>query len=471
MSLPTLKVTNNLINADVQVTSLSSLDPNGFVFSSGDNFYRVIKPEVAEQYRSILNNLTVNSLIDKGKIVRSKISNDFNVANNCLLLKHDKIYPQTYAGEWSPLMLKDAALLTLEIALELLNEDLYMQDASTTNILFNNSNPVLVDFTSIVNERDAWLWRANDQFNSNFYFPLLLAEDGNDYLVRMALKDSPLGVGFDFLYRFLSLKGKIKHQSIFFTKVLSLMLQNEKIAETISRKHLGQHTKISKQLRIGFFERLYKKIESIKVAGLSGVNWKDYYNNIDKSHQRNLKYEAVGSYLSLKKPETVLDLGCNTGEFSLLAESSGAKVVSVDSSSACIDSLYTMSKSKNLRITPIVSDIAFSTSSHGFMGCEYLGLDKRVKCEMVLFLAVMHHIHITSKQSFARIASMLSNYSAKYLIFEFVSADDENIALISRNKHHYYTFQEVFDEINKHFKRIEVVDSDRKTRKLMLCEK
>ena len=47
-------------------------------------------------------------------------------------------------------MLRDAALLTLDLNIALLDYDCMLQDAYPWNVLFDSSQPVFVDFTSIV---------------------------------------------------------------------------------------------------------------------------------------------------------------------------------------------------------------------------------------------------------------------------------------------------------------------------------
>ena len=70
-------------------------------------------------------------------------------------------------------MLKDAALLTLEIQKKCIESGLSLKDASAYNIQFHDGKPILIDITSfeIYNEEP---WIAYRQFCEHFLGPLAL---------------------------------------------------------------------------------------------------------------------------------------------------------------------------------------------------------------------------------------------------------------------------------------------------------
>jgi hypothetical protein len=92
------------------------------------------------------------------------------------VFEHERLPFVSYPSEWSPLMLCDAALLTLEMQKLALGAGLILKDAAPTNIVFRGSRPVFVDFLSFVErERGEYLWRARHQFDACFLLPLLLS--------------------------------------------------------------------------------------------------------------------------------------------------------------------------------------------------------------------------------------------------------------------------------------------------------
>jgi hypothetical protein len=85
-------------------------------------------------------------------------------------------------------------------------------------------------------------------------------------------------------------------------------------------------------------------------------------------------------------------------------------------------------------------------------------------------LAVMHHLHINGRQSFARLARLMDALSAKAVIFEHVDCTDGNIHLLDHGRDIEYDLETVSGELANYFK-VTRFDSDRKTRKILLCEK
>jgi len=111
------------------------------------------------------------------------------------------------------------------------------------------------------------------------------------------------------------------------------------------KKHIGQSKsvrkpKVSEHGLIGLIRSLHRTIKGIKWNHFSKI-WKDYreirtYNTEDVAR----KSEYVDSVVRRLKPNMVWDLGSNTGEFSLIAASYGAFVVSVDGDPDCTEFQY-----------------------------------------------------------------------------------------------------------------------------------
>lgn len=65
------------------------------------------------------------------------------------VLEHPRIAFPTYPAEWTPGMLWAAASLTIDLAIELLDEGLGLKDATPSNVLWCGPNPVFIDLMSI----------------------------------------------------------------------------------------------------------------------------------------------------------------------------------------------------------------------------------------------------------------------------------------------------------------------------------
>jgi hypothetical protein len=105
------------------------------------------------------------------------------------------------------------------------------------------------------------------------------------------------------------------------------------------------------------------------------------------------------------------------------------------------------------------------------MAQQYPNLWERTAADVVLCLGLMHHLHITGRQSIARIVDLVDRVSGRYLIFEFIGRDDLNIPHLSHRRTIDYTLESVIEALGRRFKDIVPQASDRPTRKLLLCSK
>jgi hypothetical protein len=90
------------------------------------------------------------------------------------ILEHERIPFPSFPYEWAPEMLHAAAMLTLELALDLLPEALGLKDATPYNVLFRGPQPVFIDILSFERRDPADpTWLPYAQFIRTFLLPLL----------------------------------------------------------------------------------------------------------------------------------------------------------------------------------------------------------------------------------------------------------------------------------------------------------
>ena len=192
-------------------------------------------------------------------------------------------------------------------------------------------------------------------------------------------------------------------------------------------------------------------------------SWSEYYT-MSRRSQNATKLNIVAKLLDRMKPQTVLDVGSNTGLFSVEAARRGARVISLDRSESCIEGLYATARRENLTITPLIADVVCPTPAFGHLGIQFPSLWKRVRSSLVLFLGIMHHVHVTGRQSFDRIIELLSAVSEDHLIFEFVGRNDAEMPHLPRSRTIDYTRDSVVGELESRFRVLKAIASDRPTR-------
>lgn len=137
---------------------------------------------------------------------------------------------------------------------------------------------------------------------------------------------------------------------------------------------------------------------------------------------------------------SAIDLGANDGYFSNILAEKKARVIAVDDQWTCISTLYRAttggrsSSAASGHIYPLCVDIADPTPASGFAHTERSSFTERVPCDLVVALAVIHHLVLTKNIPFGLLADYLVLITRKWLIIEFVPLSDEKAAALIRDK-------------------------------------
>ena len=157
-------------------------DPDGRLVTRADRLFRIVAPTASAARLDLTARSSIRAAMEKGAIVRTwpvasaELPSEIAaLAAGAAVLEHERLPFVSYPCEWSPLMLCDAGLHTLELQQLALADGLVLKDAAPTNIVFRGSRPVFVDFLSFEErEKGDYLWRARHQFDACFLLPLLL---------------------------------------------------------------------------------------------------------------------------------------------------------------------------------------------------------------------------------------------------------------------------------------------------------
>lgn len=448
----------------------SYVDPNGFLFEHDGELYRAINTAHGPFYKTLFANGTIAKLTAKG-LVPSEIAPLTIAAPEIdFVINHKRISPDTFCVEWCPAMLQDAARLTLDMLEESIELGGTLQDAYPWNILFDGPDPIFLDLTSIAPREPGLIWPAYEQFQAFFLRPLELSAQGKGSIARHMLFDNINGISFENFWTNTNTGYKFTHPGQAFAAFLTKRLRARPDARRKLKNKAATERKIPVALLKRFCRGLQKKVRSFDFTSNEDV-WSVYYQEIDAGVDTKKKLTIIGDLLDRLSPKTVLDAGCNIGVFSLEAAKRGAKVMSIDSSEESINRLFTEAKKQNMPVTPVVSDLLSPTPAFGFLAQQYPSLIDRAQSDTVLALALMHHLHIPGRQSFERIAKFFDTLAKRNLIFEFVAMDDANNDLIGAGREIQYTLEDVMDALKVHFPTIEVLESDRPTRRILLCSK
>ncbi|MEQ9306687.1 MAG: hypothetical protein RJQ14_22425, partial [Marinoscillum sp.] len=214
-------------------------------------------------------------------------------------------------------------------------------------------------------------------------------------------------------------------------------------------------------------------VASLKMQVNKGY-WTDYpeHGNPDPKFENTFSKKALRVFEALKKikGETLLDMAGNKGWFSLLAANMGYSVVCFDLDEVAIDQLYETVKKESLPILPLRLDFLVPSHPYGYnLGKK--GSFERLNSDVVLALAIIHHLVFKAFIRFDTFASIVSKYTKKFAIIEFIPKEDQYVSQWKVERFPWYNLDNFIDSLSNYFTEIEVIDSDPYPRKLLICKK
>jgi ribosomal protein L11 methylase PrmA len=147
------------------------------------------------------------------------------------------------------------------------------------------------------------------------------------------------------------------------------------------------------------------------------------------------KERIIGQFLDQIQPESIWDLGANTGLYSRLASRRGVKTVAFDVDPGAVEQNYLASSTtKENCLLPLVMDLTNPSPALGWHHHERQSLLERGPVQVVMALALIHHLAISNNVPLDQLARFLSE-ACQWLIIEFVpKSDSQVIKLLATRK-------------------------------------
>ena len=403
-------------------------DRSGRVYRDGDRVLRGLSGAALEAWQQLEGSGLYAALREGERIVGTRLvpSPEVPPALAALgwsaVLEHDVVPFVSHPWEWPFEMLRDAALLELDVLDEALAKGMVLRDGTAHNVQFLGSRPVFIDVPSIGPYRAGESWAGYRQFCSEFLNPLLLESARSlpaHVLLRGALGGVPPGV----------CAGALATRDLFRRGVLTHVWLH---AKADSRYRGTGHNVRSELAAAGFSAELVKgnsrslrrAIESLPEPRRESA-WEGYETNTSYSERdTRLKEEIVRKATAAPAARLVWDLGANTGHYSKIAAEAAACVVAIDSDAGCVGRLYaSLRNARERRILPLLGDITDPSPGLGWRLGERGPLESRGRPDVVLALALVHHVVLHGNVRTEDLADWLMSLGRK-LVVEFVTKDD-----------------------------------------------
>ncbi len=150
-------------------------DPDSRVFyAANGDVCRALSADGLADWQRLAATRFFPQLVAEGRLVGSELIEATAPDGFAAVLRHETIPFVSYPYEWCFGMLRDAALLQLDLVAAALDEDMILKDASPYNVQWRGARPVFVDVGSFERLREGEPWAGYRQFCSLFLYPLML---------------------------------------------------------------------------------------------------------------------------------------------------------------------------------------------------------------------------------------------------------------------------------------------------------
>jgi SAM-dependent methyltransferase len=164
-------------------------------------------------------------------------------------------------------------------------------------------------------------------------------------------------------------------------------------------------------------------------------HWSTYYeNDIESPEYLKDKEATVRKWLEIIKPKSVIDLGANTGKFSFIAAEYAERVISIEGDEKCVDEIEMKITIKKSNVFTLIGNVAKPSPTIGFLNSGTESIYKRGCSDVVLGLALGHHLHISNRLSFEQISLIFASFSNEYIIVEFIPITDNKVQILIKGK-------------------------------------
>ena len=454
-------------------------DPDTRVLQHEGSVYRVLTERALADWRRLTETRFYRAFTDQGHLVPTE---EVGLEGLPQLdpkwagaLRHARVPVVSYPYEWSFGMLRDAALVQLDLTLAALDEGLTLKDATPFNVQWFGERPTFIDVGSFTAYEPGSPWAGYRQFCEVFLYPLMLQAYRN-VAFHPWLRGRLDGITADECRSLLSGRDRLRRG----------VLAHVHLQARAQARYADANTDVQAELRAAGFgaalirnnvARLRRTVARL-AWGPARSEWSDYqriltYDDADRERKRAFVERA----LAARRRRLVWDVGCNTGEYSRLAAGHADYVLALDADHLVVERLYQSLAAEREtpqhreKILPLVADVADPSPGLGWRGRERRPLADRGAPDFVLSLALAHHVVIGRNVPLADFVAWLADFGADVVV-EIVDRGDpmvERLLLNRRGQAIEYSDAAARALLERHFGAVEREGLASGTRALYHC--
>lgn len=422
-------------------------DPNGYVFVEDARVVRCVTAQGFEQFSKVWDSGVLQDLADKGLMIpchelaltdsgKDASRTRYRGARGehpAALFSHPLVPLITYPYEWTFGQLKAAALAHLDLQIAAFDRGFTLSDATAYNMQFVDGKPLHIDVLSLRPYSQGEAWVGYNQFCRQFLLPLLI--------------EAWTGMAFQPIYR-----GSI--EGISFADALAILPKRRLFTSLSGFLHVWLHGRSALAKKAANFDDAQKSTAQVKpqnyrailqqlrgfIASLesktrSGSYWGNYAaTNSYATSARDQKLDFIEKWANDTTPNSVWDIGGNSGDFAMAAIKGGAKsAVVLDSDLDSLEHLFATRTQAGQPILPMVMNLTDPSSNMGWRQNERKGLNERANPDAVTALAVIHHLVLGANLPLSEVVDWLVSLAPRGVI-EFVPMSDPMVQQIMTHR-------------------------------------
>ncbi len=402
---------------------------------------RVLSPEGAADWDVLAASPLLETLVSRGDLVASD-EVDPSVLEGAAdllptgvekVLEHERVPFISYPYEWTFSMLQDAALLQLDLGVAAVDEGLMLKDATPYNVQFRGSSPVFIDVGSFEEIPEGRPWVGYRQFCMLYLYPLLF-QAHKDIPFQPWMRGSIDGIMPIDAIKVFSLRDRLR-RGVFLHTSLHARLDRRANRSGPGDPDSATTTRKTKPDAVKAHMASMRRMVG-KLRWKSGETaWSGYrQDNTYSDEDDQTKQAFVSEVVAAERPALTWDMGCNDGAYSRIAAEFSDLVVAFDYDHATVDSLYrSLREERDTRILPLVANLADPSPGLGWRGLERKTLEARGAPDLMLALALIHHVSISANIPLAEFLDWARGLGSALLI-EFPKRTDPMVRALLANK-------------------------------------
>jgi hypothetical protein len=317
------------------------------------------------------------------------------------------------------------------LLLQALDHDLVLKDSTPYNVQFKGARPVFVDVGSFERIREGEPWVGYRQFCMLYLYPLVLqAVKGVPF--QPWLRGSIDGITPTQMRGLMSFRDRFR-RGMFSNVFLHAKLE-ARYADRPEQTKQEVKRLFKKELFVANVRKMRKLVERLSWEPPEGV-WTAYgERNTYSDEDARRKDDFVREVATSRDWNLVWDIGANNGRYSRIAAEGARTVLAVDADQGPVELLYRdLRGDAEERILPLTMNLADPSPGLGWRGLERRTLPARGKPDLVLALALVHHVAITGNVPVAEFLDWLRSLESA-LVIEFPDRDDPMVQRLLSGK-------------------------------------